>query len=131
MVAPGEAGPVVRFSVDLGWHGLIAFRRDKGCSRAAVLALCRAIVGQRSLVHDVTPPAVDEEAEAADEDDPEWDERPIRFTVCQRGGGVIEVERECGCEPWDVLDLCDALLDEAYLDDLDDTDYYRRVRLAG
>lgn len=120
----------VRFTVELEWHGLIAFYRDHGCNRAAVLAICRAVVARRPSVRDVTPMAVDL-VSSAGVGDPGWDDRTIRFSARQVVGGVIEVERHVGCERKDVLDLCDALLDEPDLSELDDTNHYRRTLLAG
>jgi hypothetical protein len=120
----------VRFTVELEWHGLIAFYRDRGCSRGAVVAICHAIVAHRPSVHDVTPVAVDA-ANAAGASDSGWDDRTLRFTARQVVGGVIQVERHVGCERKDVLDLCDAILDEPDLSELDDTNHRRRGLLAG
>lgn len=125
-------GGSVRFVVRLTESGLVSFRRDRGCGRAAMLAICRAIVGGQAHVCDVTPAEVDELAESRLAEDPYWrEDLLLRFWACQRAGGVIEVERDCGCDPRDVLDLCESLLDGRDLDELDDTHYHRHVARAG
>jgi hypothetical protein len=46
-------------------------------------------------------------------------------------GGLIEIERDCGCNPRNVLDLCESLLDsfcDDDLDEIDDTHYHRHIR---
>jgi len=96
-----------------------------------MLAICRVIVAGRASVCDVTPAEVDELAGSRSVGDPYWDGHTIRFAARQRLGGRIEVERECGCSPRDVVDLCESLLDELFLHELDDTHYYRHVKLAG
>ncbi|HEY0636505.1 MAG TPA: hypothetical protein VGD67_02555 [Pseudonocardiaceae bacterium] len=124
-------GDGVRFIVRLNWRGLVTFRRDRGCGRAAMLAICRAVVGGRARVCDVTPAEVDELAEFRSVSDPEWEDRLIRFAARQRVGGLIEIERDCGCDPRDVLDLCESLLDGRDLDEVDDTRYHRHIAPAG
>jgi len=128
-------GDSVRFSVGLTGEGLVSFRRDRGCGKAAMLAICRAIVGRRISVSDVTPAEVDELAESRSVANPYWrEDLPLRFEAQQRVGGLIEIERDCGCSPRTVLGLCESLLDSFYdgeLDELDDTHYHRHIALAG
>jgi len=96
-----------------------------------MLAICRAVVGGRARVCDVTQAEVDELAESRSVSDPYWDDRLIRFAARQRVGGLIEIERDCGCSPRDVLDLCQSLLDsscDGELDELDGTHYHRHRR---
>ena len=97
-----------------------------------MLAMCRAILAGQASVCDVTPAEVDDLAESRSVVNPYWRENLlIRFTAGQRVGGVIEIERDCGCNPRDVVDLCESLLDEPHLDELDDTHYHRHVAIAG
>ncbi len=120
-----------RFVVGVTEEGLVSFRRDWGCGKAAMLAICRAIVGGRARVRDVTPAEVERLAWARSVENPYWREGlPIRFAARQRVGGLIEIERDCGSSPRDVLDLCESLQDRSQHGELDDTHYHRHVKLA-
>ena len=129
------SGDSVRFVVLLTAEGLVSFRRDWGCGRAAMLAICRAIVAGRASVCDVTPAEVDELAAAKLVANPYWrEDLLLRFSARQRVGGVIEVERDCGCSWRSVVDLCESLLDSFYddeLGELDGTHYHRHIARAG
>lgn len=128
-------GDSVRFIVRLTGEGLVSFRRDRSCGRAAMLAICRAIVGGSASVCDVTPTEVDELAASRLVANPYWrEDLLLRFWARQRVGGIIEVERDCGSSWRTVVDLCESLLDSSYddeLDELDDTHYHRHVARAG
>ncbi len=128
-------GDRVRFLVRLTETGQVWFRRDRGCSRPAMLAICRAVIGGQAAVSDVTPTEVDELAKAKSVKNPYWRESLlIRFAAQQRPGGLIEIDRACGCTQENVLELCQSLLDSAHhreLDEYDDTHYHRHMARAG
>lgn len=97
-----------------------------------MLAMCRAIVARRASVRDVTPGEVDELSTSRSAANEYWrEDLLLRFSARQRMGGAIEVVRDCGTDPCDVVDLCESLLDGRDLNEIDDTHYHRHIAMAG